>query len=305
MKVFYSDRFAVPLPEGHRFPMPKYTLLRQRAFESGLLHPDEFIEAEPASDIQLLRVHTAEYLEKVKVGLLSEREIRRIGLPWSPQLFERSRRSVGCTIEACRVALQEGLAANLAGGTHHAYPDHGEGFCVFNDVAVAVRAMQAEDHASRMMILDCDVHQGNGTAAIFAGDPTVFTFSIHGEKNFPYHKERSDLDIAMPDGTSDQVYLEALQDGLRRCLEAFQADLAIYLAGADPYIHDRLGRLSLSKTGLVERDRMVLAACHQFGLPVAITMAGGYAKDIHDVADIHMNTLIIAQQFFQNGKQSN
>ena len=305
MKVFYSDRFTVPLPDGHRFPMPKYSLLRERLEESGLISPEDLIEAGPASDTQLLRVHTTDYLEKVKNGLLSEREIRRIGLPWSPQLFERSRRSVGCTIKACRVALQEGLAANLAGGTHHAYPDHGEGYCVFNDVAVAVRAMQAESRASRIIILDCDVHQGNGTAAIFAGDHTVFTFSIHGEKNFPYYKEHSDLDIALPDGTGDEVYLEILQDGLQRCLEAAQADLAIYLAGADPYIDDRLGRLSLSKNGLAERDRMVLAACHNFELPIAIAMAGGYAKIIPDIADIHMNTLTIAEQLYQNGKQPN
>ena len=283
--------------------MPKYSLVRQRVIESGLIPPNEIIEGERASDAQLLRVHTNEYLDKVKNGLLSESEIRRMGLPWSPQLVERSRRSVGCTIAACRAAMRESVAANLAGGTHHAYPDHGEGYCVFNDVAVAARAMQAEGRARRILILDCDVHQGNGTAAIFAGDPTVFTFSIHGEKNFPYHKELSDLDIALPDGCGDEVYLGALRDGLQRCVHAAQAELAIFLAGADPFIDDRLGRLSLSKTGLAERDRMVFTACHQLRLPVAITMAGGYAKDIHDIADIHMNTLSIAAEFYPNGKQ--
>ena len=283
--------------------MPKYSLVRQRVIESGLIPPNEIIEGERASDAQLLRVHTNEYLDKVKNGLLSESEIRRMGLPWSPQLVERSRRSVGCTIAACRAAMRESVAANLAGGTHHAYPDHGEGYCVFNDVAVAARAMQAEGRARRILILDCDVHQGNGTAAIFAGDPTVFTFSIHGEKNFPYHKELSDLDIALPDGCGDEVYLGTLRDGLQRCVHAAQAELAIFLAGADPFIDDRLWRLSLSKTGLAERDRMVFTACHQLRLPVAITMAGGYAKDIHDIADIHMNTLSIAAEFYPNGKQ--
>jgi acetoin utilization deacetylase AcuC-like enzyme len=281
--------------------MPKYSLLRQRVYESGLFSPEELIEGEPASDEQLLRVHTPEYVNKVFHGLLSEKEVRRIGLPWSPQLVERSRRSVGCTIAACRSALEEGLAATLGGGTHHAYPDHGEGYCVFNDVALAARAMQAEGRARRIVIIDCDVHQGNGTAAIFAGDPTVYTFSIHGEKNFPYHKENSDLDIALPDGTGDGTYLDALQDGLKRSLQASRADLAIYLAGADPFTGDRLGRLSLSKAGLVERDRLVFTACAQQGLPIAVTMSGGYAKDATDIADIHFQTIRLALEFSKNG----
>ncbi len=285
--------------------MPKYSLLHQRVFESGLVPPLELIEGEPASDEQLLRAHTPEYLHKVTHGLLSEKEVRRIGLPWSPQLAERSRRSVGCTIAACRSALQDGLSANLAGGTHHAYPDHGEGYCVFNDVAVAALSMQAEGRAGRIVIIDCDVHQGNGTAAIFSGDPTVFTFSIHGEKNFPYHKETSDLDIALPDGTGDVTYLDALQDGLSQSLNAANADLAIYLAGADPFAGDRLGRLSLSKAGLADRDRMVLSACARLGLPIAITMAGGYAKDVGDIADIHFQTVTLALEFARNGASSN
>jgi acetoin utilization deacetylase AcuC-like enzyme len=301
VKIYHSERFSIPLPEGHRFPMPKYSLLRQRVLESGLFSPEELIEGEPASDEQLLLAHTPEYIQKVTQGLLSEKEVRRIGLPWSPQLVERARRSVGCTIAACHSALHDGLAANLAGGTHHAYPDHGEGYCVFNDVAVAARAIQAEAAARRILVIDCDVHQGNGTAAIFAGDPTVFTFSIHGEKNFPSHKEISDLDIALPDGTGDQAYLDALQEGLRQSLQAANAELAIYLAGADPFAGDRLGRLSLSKAGLLERDRMVLAACSRLRLPVAITMAGGYAKDVGDIADIHFQTLRLALEFSNNG----
>jgi acetoin utilization deacetylase AcuC-like enzyme len=197
--------------------------------------------------------------------------------------------------------LREGLAATLGGGTHHAYPDHGEGYCVFNDVSVAARAMQAEGSARRIVIIDCDVHQGNGTAAIFAGDPTVFTFSIHGDKNFPYHKENSDLDIPLPDGTGDQAYLDALQDGLSRSLKAAEAGLAIYLAGADPFAGDRLGRLSLSQAGLAERDRMVFTACARLSLPVAVTMSGGYAKDASDIADIHFQTIRLALEFSKNG----
>lgn len=297
MKVYYSDRYVIPLPEGHRFPMPKYNLLRQRVVESGLIPDENLIEAEPATDEQLLRVHTQEYLEKVLHGGLNEKEIRRIGLPWSPQLVERSRQSVGNTIAACRSALEEGIAVSLGGGTHHAYPDHGEGYCVFNDIAVAAKAMITEGFARRIVILDCDVHQGNGTAAIFSGDPTVFTFSIHGAKNFPYHKEASNLDIALPDGTRDEAYLETLQDGVRHSLEAAQAELAIYLAGADPFAGDRLGRLSLSKAGLAQRDHLVFAACRNWGVPVAVTMAGGYSKDINDTADIHFQTVQKALEF--------
>ncbi len=194
--------------------MSKYSLLRDRLIADASLNDVQLLESDPASDEQILRVHTSEYLEKVKQGTLSEKEIRRLGFPWSPQLLERSRRSVGGTIAACRAALQEGIAANLAGGTHHAHPDYGSGYCVFNDAAVAARAMQAEDRAKRILIVDCDVHQGDGTAAIFAVDPSVYTFSIHGAKNFPFHKKDSDLDLALPDGTGDTAYLEALEAGL-------------------------------------------------------------------------------------------
>jgi acetoin utilization deacetylase AcuC-like enzyme len=269
--------------------------------DSGLTPPVSLRVPEPATDEQLLRVHLADYVEKVKKGQLTEREIRRIGFPWSLQMVERSRRSVGGTISTCRAALEEGIAINLAGGTHHAYPDHGEGFCVFNDTAVAARAMQTENRAGRILIIDCDVHQGNGTAAIFAGDPSVFTFSIHGAKNFPFHKENSDLDIALEDGSQDPIYLEALQSGLAQSLQQAHADLAIYLAGADPFAGDRLGRLSLSKAGLAKRDRMVFIACQKARLPVAVVMSGGYAKNIQDTVDIHFQTLKTAMEVLGYG----
>jgi acetoin utilization deacetylase AcuC-like enzyme len=211
-------------------------------------------------------------------------------------MVERTRRSSGATIEACRAALQEGFAANLAGGTHHAFWDCGQGFCVFNDSAVAARAMQAEGRARRIIIIDCDVHQGNGTAAILAGDPTIFTFSIHGAKNFPFHKEQSNLDIELEDGTDDATYLAALEQGLNQALDQAQAELAIFLAGADPFGGDRLGRLALTKQGLADRDQLVFDCCQAAGLPVAVTMAGGYAPQIEDIVDIHFQTIRAAAE---------
>jgi acetoin utilization deacetylase AcuC-like enzyme len=223
-----------------------------------------------------------------------------MGFPWSPQLVERSRRSTGGTIAACREAMQESIAVNLGGGTHHAHADYASGFCVFNDAAVAAREMQAEDIASKVIIIDCDVHQGDGTAAIFAGDASVFTFSIHGAKNFPFHKTRSDLDIALPDKTEDSAYLDALEKGLRTTLQNQTFHLAIYLAGADVYGDDRLGRLNLSKAGLYQRDHLVLEFCRQAGMPVAVAMAGGYARQVTDTVEIHAQTIQIAVEFINH-----
>ncbi len=295
MKVFHCDQFTYPLPAGHRFPAAKYALLRERV--TAELAPNcELIVPDAASNSQLLRVHRPEYVATVECGTLTDREVRRIGLPWSPQLVERSWRSVGGTIAACRVALTDGVAVNLSGGTHHAFPDHGAGYCIFNDIAVAVRAMQAEGQARRIVVVDCDVHQGDGTAAIFAGDSDIFTFSIHGAKNFPLHKERSDLDVALPDGTSDADYLETLEIGLERSLALACADLAIYLAGADPYAGDTLGRLALSIEGLAARDRLVFDQCRGAGLPVAVVMGGGYARNVQDTVEIQLGTVRIAAE---------
>lgn len=296
MKVFFCDHFAFPLPEGHRFPIDKYSLLRRRVAQTGLVPPGNLLVPEAVSDGQLLRVHDADYVEKVKAGRLTEREVRRIGFPWSLRLVERSRRSVGATIAASRAALEDGFAVNLAGGTHHAHRDFGAGFCVFNDVAVACRAMQAEGRARRLVVVDCDVHQGDGTATIFAAAPSVFTFSIHGANNFPFHKARSDLDIALEDNVGDARYLEALREGLRQALDRAPADLALYLAGADPYEGDAFGRLRLSKEGLAARDRLVLEACRASGIPVATVMSGGYARQVDDTVDIHYQTVRIASE---------
>jgi acetoin utilization deacetylase AcuC-like enzyme len=291
MKIYYHDQFVLPLPDGHRFPMPKYVLLRQRVVEAGLVSAENMLVGPAASREALRRAHTAEYVHRVEAGELTEKEIRRIGFPWSPQLFERSRRSVGSTIAACRTALSEGLGINLAGGTHHAGPDFGQGFCVFNDSAVAAKAMQAEGLVKRILILDCDVHQGNGTALIFAGDSTVFTYSIHGAKNFPFHKESSDLDVPLADDADDAIFLDALEASVPQAIERAEAELVIYLAGADPYAGDRLGRLAVTKRGLYQRDKFVFEQCQQAGLPVAIAMAGGYGKNIKDTVDIHFQTV--------------
>jgi len=274
--------------------MEKYALLRERVLNEGIIIADQLHIPEPASITELARAHDPAYIERVLNGQLTSAELRRIGFPWSPQMVERSRRSAGATIAACRTALSEGVGVNLAGGTHHAFTDAGAGYCVFNDAAVAARAMQAEGRVRRIAIIDCDVHQGDGTAAILAGDETIFTFSIHGANNFPFRKQQSDLDIALPDATSDTAYLDALEWGIRQVFASARPELIIYLAGADPYYDDRLGRLSLTKAGLAERDRLIFSFCRAAGVPIAITMAGGYARQIVDTVDIHAHTVAMA-----------
>ncbi len=250
-----------------------------------------------ASDGVLALAHHPQYIHRVSSGALTPQAQRAIGFPWSPDMVERSRRSVGATIAACRAAFDDGVAVNLAGGTHHAQADRGEGFCVFNDAAIAARLMQAERRASRVAIVDLDVHQGNGTAAILADDDSVFTLSIHGENNYPFAKACSDLDIALPDGTDDTAYLAALDDALAQLFNGFTPQLIIYLAGADPHEGDRLGRLKLSREGLLQRDRRVLDAAHARGLPVAIAMAGGYGREIEQTVDIHLQTVALAAAY--------
>lgn len=290
MKFFYCDDFVLPLPPEHRFPMLKYSRLRARILSEGIGTPQMMTVPGAVTDADILRCHTAEYLHKVKHGFLTLKEVRRIGFPWSPELVVRSRHSCGGTLGACQEALRSGIAMNLAGGTHHACTDHGEGFCVFNDVAVAARALQAAGKVRNVAVLDCDVHQGNGTAEICAGDPTVFTLSIHGEKNFPFRKIAGDLDIGLPNDTDDDEYMVHLREGVAYALDQANPDIAIFIAGADPYAGDRLGKLALTKNGLAQRDRTVIDMCFERDLPVAVVMGGGYAPDVNDIVDIHLQT---------------
>ena len=295
MHCFYSDTFVLPLPEGHRFPMAKYAGLRQRLLAERIVAADDLREAPRAEWDDIRLVHTHDYLKDVEHGTLPREAQRRIGFPWSTQMVERSRRSVGATIAATRAALEDGVSANLAGGTHHAFRDRGEGFCVFNDVAIAVRVLQRDSAISRVAVVDCDVHQGNGTAAIFSADPTVFTLSLHGARNYPFRKERSDLDVEFEDGTGDEPYLAQLTHSLDVVL-AHDPQAVFYLAGADPYEGDRLGRLKLTIDGLAQRDAVVLERCRSANIPVIVTMAGGYAADVSAIVTIHANTIRIANK---------
>jgi len=272
--------------------MEKYGLLRARVTE---IDDIDFIVPEAATHEALRRIHTEEYVTRVTEGSISLAEVRRIGFPWSPQLVERSRRSVGGTVAAAHAALEDGVAVNLAGGTHHAFADRGEGFCVFNDVAVAIRDVQAAGERRRCAVLDLDVHQGNGTAAIFEGDESVFTLSVHGASNFPFNKACSDLDIGLPDGSGDDPFLDAVRSGVDRALGQ-GVDMAFFVAGADAFEGDRLGRLSVTKAGMQERDNIVFEACARTGTPVAVVMSGGYAHDIRDTVDIHAATVRAAAQ---------
>jgi len=296
MQAFYATQFVLPLPPGHRFPMGKYQLLRDRL--AAELPGIRLQQAEPATDGQLALVHTPHYVQAISDGSVDPKIMREIGFPWSEAMAQRARRSVGATIAACHAALREGIAANIAGGTHHAYPDRGGGFCVFNDAAVAARLLQAQARRGlQVAIVDLDVHQGNGTARIFRDDPSVFTLSLHGQKNFPFRKERGDLDIDLPDGTGDEAYLHALEGALDALAQRFDPGLVIYLAGADPHEGDRLGRLKLTWDGLEARDRRVFDWAWQRGVPLAFAMAGGYGHRIEDTVQVQVNTFAAAAAY--------
>lgn len=302
MKAYYSDHFVLPLPEGHRFPMAKYSLLRDRvARELPLVNQ---LEAPRASDGELALAHTPAYIDAIASGAIGTAALREIGFPWSEAMVERSRRSAGATVAAVRAAMTEGVAANMAGGTHHASAEKGGGFCVFNDAAVAARVAQAEwsrYHREPLLVavIDLDVHQGNGTASIFAGDPSVFSLSIHGERNFPFRKVDGDLDVALPDGCGDVDYLHALEGALDELAHRFVPGLVIYLAGADPFERDRLGRLKLTYDGLEARDRRVFDWCFQRHVPLAFAMAGGYGVNIAETVQVQMNTYQVAVSYWQ------
>jgi len=295
VKAFYTDHFVLPLPPGHRFPMEKYARLRDQVSK---LTGAQLVEAPPASDTQILYAHDAHYLIRVLEGKLNPEEQKEIGFPWSVKMVERSRRSAGATVAAAKVAFDDGIACNLAGGTHHAYRNRGSGFCVFNDSAIAARTLQKEINPKlQIAVIDLDVHQGNGTASILEHDASIFTLSLHGENNFPFQKESSDLDIGLPDGCNDEMYLDALQNALDQLDNRFKADCVIYLAGADPHENDRLGRLGLSKEGMLKRDQTVFQYALDRKLPLAFSMAGGYGKDLESTVDIHFQTIQTALQF--------
>jgi acetoin utilization deacetylase AcuC-like enzyme len=287
MRCAYHPDYYLPLPPGHPFPMAKYPLLRERLLREEVLSARELVEPREAHIEDLRLVHTDEYLRRLAAGALEASEVRRIGVPWSAALWRRSRLAVQGTVEAARIALADGLAGNLAGGTHHAFADHGEGFCVLNDVAVAIRVLQRERRVVRALVVDLDVHQGNGTAAIFADDPCVYTFSMHGERNYPARKMRSTLDVELPDGLGDDAYVERLEPHLARAMEDSAPDIVFYLAGVDPARGDRYGRLALSDEGIRRRDRHVLGTCRARGLPIVITIAGGYAATAERTAELH------------------
>ena len=298
MKAYYCHHFVLPLPAGHRFPMAKYARLHERVAAMAPALGIELVEPAAASEADLLRVHAQGYVRAMLEGGADPGLMRRIGFPWSPAMVERSRRSSGGTIGALRAALAgDGVAANLAGGTHHAGHARGGGYCVFNDAVIAARHAQAHGLLRRVLVVDLDVHQGDGTAELCAADPSLFTFSMHSARNYPAVKPASDLDVPLPDGTGDADYLDALATHLPLAIARARADAVVYLAGADPYAGDRLGHLSLSKAGLAERDRQVFAACRAQGLPVAVCMAGGYAPEVEDIVDIHAATVRLAAGF--------
>ena len=290
MRVSYHPDYYVELPPTHPFPMSKYPRVFELLCAAGVVSPDEVMQPEEAPLALLSRVHSAEYLAKLEAGTLSDQEIRRLGVPWSPRLWRRSRLAAAGTLLAARAALEDGLAGNLAGGTHHAFADRGEGFCVLNDVAVAVRALQDSGEARRALVVDLDVHQGNGTAAIFAGDADVFTLSLHGERNYPTQKMHSTMDVGLPDGTGDEAYLAALEQALATALSSFEPDVVFYLAGVDPAAGDRYGRLALTDDGLRRRDRFVVGTLRGRALPVVLLLAGGYASSPERTAELHANT---------------
>lgn len=300
MYALYSDRYVIELPPHHTFPIQKYRLLREQLLAESTLGPDELLEPALAAPADVRLVHTEGYWERLTSGTLPDSAIRRMGLPWSEALVRRSRASVQGTLTAARIAIRDRVAINLAGGTHHAFPDRGEGYCVLNDIAIAIRCLQRDAWMQRMAIIDCDVHQGNGTAAIFAKDPDVYTFSIHGANNYPLIKVPGSLDVALPDGTGDEAYLRALEPMIQKILTEFRPGLVFYLAGADPHERDRLGRLRLTHEGLRRRDELVLQACRDAGIPVAVTLGGGYGQDIRDTVEAHCNTVRCARALFES-----
>ena len=298
MQVFYTPRYYADIGDGHIFPIRKFELVRNRLLAEGTLREDELLEPAPATIEQVRLVHTEDYISRLCSGTLTAKELRRLGLPWSESLVQRSFYATGGTIAAARAALLDGFGSNLAGGTHHSFADRGEGFCVLNDVAVAIRVLRNERLVQRAAIVDCDVHQGNGTATIFAGDDDTFTLSMHGANNYPLFKVQSKLDVELPDGTTDTEYLDCLTNHLPAVFNT-QPEIVFYLAGADPYAGDKLGRLAVTMDGLRRRDECVLRECYEREVPVVTVMSGGYGKDINDTVEIHCNTIRAVKNVFE------
>jgi acetoin utilization deacetylase AcuC-like enzyme len=299
MRVFYTPRYYADIGEGHIFPIRKFELVKDKLLSEGTLRPPNIVEPTPATIGEVRLVHTEDYVSRLCDGALTVKEIRRLGLPWSESLVRRSFYAVGGTIGAALAALEDGYASNLAGGTHHSFPDRGEGYCVFNDVAIAIRVLRQRGEIRRAAIVDCDVHQGNGTATIFENDEETFTFSIHGANNYPLFKARSTLDIELPDKTSDATYLDVLVTHLPMVF-GHGPDIIFYLAGADPYSGDKLGRLDLSIEGLKQRDGVVLQESFAHEVPLVTVMSGGYGKDINDTVEIHCNTIRMVREVFES-----
>ena len=298
LPIAFAPSYAHALPDGHRFPMLKYELLPEQLLHEGTATATDFFVAQPPPDEAILRVHDADYYQRLRLGQLTRQEERATGFPWSVALFEREITILGGTIEAARLALVHGVAFNIAGGTHHAFRARGEGFCLLNDQAAAAAWLLAHGHARQVLIIDLDVHQGNGTAAIFRAEPRVFTFSMHGARNYPARKEQSDLDLALPDGTDDAAYLKLLAETLPRLLDEQQPDFVFYLAGVDVLATDKLGHLALSREGCRRRDELVLSLCHRHHLPVVVCMGGGYSERIADIVEAHANTYRVAAGLF-------
>ncbi len=290
MRAFTSARYTVSLGH-HSYPMDKYRLVAEQLVHEQTLSPEELLEPQAAPLEDILRVHTSEYVHAFINGALERKAQLRLGLPWSPELVRRAFAVIGGTYGAARAALEDGIAANLAGGTHHAFADHGEGYCIFNDHVVVLRRLRAESLARRFLIIDLDVHQGNGTAVLCQDDPEVFTFSMHSETNYPARKEQSSWDIGLPDGTNDEQYLSVLASALPQLLERFRPDLILYQAGVDVLAGDRFGKLALTMAGVGERDRLVYDLTCRSGLPLVVTLGGGYARDIHQIVEAHCQTI--------------
>ncbi len=297
IRIFYSEKYHYPLPEHHRFPIDKYVLTKEQLLYQGIIAEDQLFDPGLVDEESILLVHTNEYWQQIRTLSLPPRMVRRIGLPNTEISVNRARNSVAGTLAAARAALQQGIGMNLAGGTHHAYPDRGEGFSTLNDIAIASKRLLRDGLVRKVLIVDLDVHQGNGNASIFADDPRVFTFSMHGKDNYPLKKEKSDLDIALPTATGDEEYLKILEDTLPTLLEQ-QPDLVFFQAGVDVLETDKLGKLSLTKDGCLQRDRIVLRSCTRYGVPVATCMGGGYSARMADIVDAHCNTFVAANEFF-------